>query len=227
MSMISKVGHLHDFLSPGDVPFSRGSVPVMSSVIGVRELDLDQLFESVSRWVMDSNDEFFGVGMVGDWAAHYSVILSSNASLEIHSPMSGFLAHIAGDVLSVEPVVGFHGLVKVIDIVVSHVLHSSSGHGIVVLVDAHPVKHVVFEGHNLLQFELADLLINHSLRILSVRSVHISLTVSHLLLGRLSGGEVSHPAVHWIVAVREHVPVVDRPGDVLGLYASRYSPGVE
>lgn len=41
--------------------------------------------------------------------------------------------------------------------------------------------------------------------------------MSDLLLTSLSGGVVAGPAVHGIVTVREHIIVVNRPGDVLTL----------
>jgi hypothetical protein len=74
----------------------------------------------------------------------------------------------------------------VLNIVVSHVLLSSTRDRIMMLIDTHPVQHAFLGFDDLFDFLLGDVFLDNSLREQEVGGVKVSLSIANLLLSSLS-----------------------------------------
>ena len=100
-------------------------------------------------------------------------------------------------------------------VVIGNVLFGCSRNGIVVLVNAQSIQHLVLDGQNLLLGISRGLLIEEGTGKELLGCVESGLSISDLLLGVSSAGVVAAPEVLSLISIGEHVVVSHRPGYLL------------
>ena len=197
--------------------FAGGMVVEFDGILEAWEKNFHQLLELYGLRIVHCDNEFISNDRIVDWAIEHSVILLTNGAGSNQRSLDANAGQFFENQVVVDHTALSHGSREVLNIVVGNMLSGGSRDSIMMLVDAHVVEDGCLGPHDLVDFFFVGVLLNDGLGELSVGSVYMSLAISDLLFGSLSGCEIAGPAVFWVIAVRHHVIVADWPSEILGL----------